>query len=83
MLDLGRLLLKLNTDALLTEDFDLDGFDRITRQVSQAFIALHHHPPTGGGYTHGFFLPEDYAKLILRSEPDFVEAKGYSWIGGL
>jgi len=28
-----------------------------------------------------FFSPEKYAKLILKSEPDFVEAKSYSWIG--
>ena len=34
------------------------------------------------GIRTGFFLPEEYAKLILRSEPDFVEAKGYSLIWG-
>jgi tRNA wybutosine-synthesizing protein 1 len=25
--------------------------------------------------------PEKYAKLILKAEPDFVESKGYMWVG--
>jgi tRNA wybutosine-synthesizing protein 1 len=25
--------------------------------------------------------PEKYAKLILKSEPDFIEPKGYMWVG--
>jgi len=25
--------------------------------------------------------PEDYAKLVLKANPDFVEPKGYSWVG--
>lgn len=28
-----------------------------------------------------FFKPEKYAKLVLKAEPDFIEAKSYSWIG--
>ncbi len=28
-----------------------------------------------------FFKPEKYAKLILKAEPKFIEAKSYSWIG--
>lgn len=28
-----------------------------------------------------FHFPEKYAKLILKSEPDFVETKSYSWLG--
>ncbi len=25
--------------------------------------------------------PEEYAKIILRARPDFIEAKGYMWLG--
>lgn len=25
--------------------------------------------------------PEEYAKLILKAEPDFIEPKGYMWVG--
>ncbi len=25
--------------------------------------------------------PEKYAKLILKAEPDFIEPKGYMWVG--
>jgi len=28
-----------------------------------------------------FFKPEKYAKLISKTEPDFIEAKSYSWVG--
>jgi tRNA wybutosine-synthesizing protein 1 len=26
--------------------------------------------------------PEKYAKFVLKAQPDFVEPKGYSWVGG-